>query len=64
MQVNLNKFLTLIPILTLFLHILLTGGHGVGAIHYCIGGIIIKMNQLVIGLLFYSVLDSYEEQEF
>ena len=34
---KLNRFLTLIPVIILFLHIVITGGHEVGAIDYCIG---------------------------
>ena len=55
MHGKLNKFLTLIPILTLFLHILLTSGHVLGAIYYCIGGRIRKMNWPVFGLLFFPL---------
>ena len=41
---GLNIFLTLIPILILFLHLLLTDGHEVRSIYYYIGCRIIKVN--------------------
>ena len=52
---KLNKLLTLIPVLALFLHIIFIGGHEVGAIDYCIGGRIIKMNWLVLGLILFTL---------
>ena len=53
---KLNKFLTIIPILVLFIHILLTGGHEVGAIYYYIGCRIIKLNRLLLVLIFFPLL--------
>ena len=41
---EIKKVFTIIPILTLFLHINLTGGHEVGAIDYCMGVRITKIN--------------------
>ena len=50
---KLNIFLTLIPILILFLHILRTGDHEAGAIYYCIGCRISKANWIFFLDLFY-----------
>ena len=50
-----NKFLTLIPTLTLFLHIRITCDHNVGAIYYCIGDRIINFNWPDLGLLFFPL---------
>ena len=53
---KLNRFLTLIPILTLFLQILLTGGNEVGEIDYYIGFRISKVNQLLLEFLVFPIL--------
>ena len=52
---KLNRFLTLIPILILFFHVLLTRVREVGALDYWVCGSIRKLDQLVLGLLFFPL---------